>query len=504
MSLNASPAGAPTLIVVLAQEHHDSFVVSAAPPEDLGATLARFDASLRPLVASRPAPVLALENPSHTPVERFYKIEAAGDRLEAIREAVAQAPGVEAAYLKPPARPASRAPHRQPKTQPRQTPRVPTPDLGTRQGYLDAAPRGVDARYAWTKSGGDGTGVRIVDCEWSWNLQHEDLAGQCPDGVIVGAVDPRDHDDRHGTCVLGVLLAANNGVGVTGVAHGARGACAAFDWDDSDQDTAGVIARVADALSAGDILLLEIHRPGPAAPPVVSGGPATEEGYIPIEWWPDDFAAIRYATDKGLIVVEPAGNGTQNLDAPNYDTASVGFPLSWRNPFANGGPDSGAVMVGAGMPEPGTHGRSHDEVWGFGEAYVDRARCVWSNYGARVDCQGWGYEVTTLSFGDLFEGGAVADHNRLYTDTFAGTSSASPIVAGVTACVQGALKGARRPPASSTDLRMWLRSTGSPQQDGPERPATERIGTRPDLKALLDLALSADRDVPPGSTALLR
>ena len=33
--------------------------------------------------------------------------------------------------------------------------------------------------------------------------------------------------------------------------------------------------------------------------------------------------------------------------------------------------------------------------------------------------------------------------------------------------------------------RSWLRATGSPQQDEPGRPATQRIGNRPDLRALI-------------------
>ena len=33
--------------------------------------------------------------------------------------------------------------------------------------------------------------------------------------------------------------------------------------------------------------------------------------------------------------------------------------------------------------------------------------------------------------------------------------------------------------------RSWLRATGSPQQDEPGRPATQRIGSRPDLRALI-------------------
>ena len=43
------------------------------------------------------------------------------------------------------------------------------------QGYLDAAPRGIDARYAWRFPGGDGAGATVVDLEQGWDFDHEDL-----------------------------------------------------------------------------------------------------------------------------------------------------------------------------------------------------------------------------------------------------------------------------------------------------------------------------------------
>lgn len=36
------------------------------------------------------------------------------------------------------------------------------------QGYLNAAPQGINARYAWTITGGDGARVGIVDMEQGW------------------------------------------------------------------------------------------------------------------------------------------------------------------------------------------------------------------------------------------------------------------------------------------------------------------------------------------------
>src|SRR5687768_15983472 len=45
------------------------------------------------------------------------------------------------------------------------------------QGYLDPAPDGIDAEFAWGRPGGDGMGQRVVDLEQGWTLNHEDLVG---------------------------------------------------------------------------------------------------------------------------------------------------------------------------------------------------------------------------------------------------------------------------------------------------------------------------------------
>jgi hypothetical protein len=102
-----------------------------------------------------------------------------------------------------------------------------------------------------------------------------------------------------------------------------------------------------------------------------------------------------------------------------------------------------------------------------------------------VDAQGWGREVTSTGYGNL-QGGT--DRNRWYTDTFSGTSSAAPIVVGALGCVQGILRAQGAPPLTSARARSLLRATGSPQQDAPGRPRTQRIGNRPNLRQLIPLA----------------
>src|SRR6185503_17183062 len=108
--------------------------------------------------------------------------------------------------------------------------------------------------------------------------------------------------------------------------------------------------------------------------------------------------------------------------------------------------DSGAIMVGAGGPPRA--------------GFSDRARLDFSNYGGRVDVQGWGRKVATLDYGDLQACDDDA-RDRHYTGEFSGTSSASPIVAGAAVILEGVArsKGAIITPRNLRDL---LRRTGTP------------------------------------------
>ena len=395
----------------------------------------------------------------------YYLVEAPDARLDALAEALLDQDLVDGAYVKPGGEPPvlteedlERINDMQPSLE--DAPPV-TADFAGRQVYLNAAPEGIDARYAWTVPGGRGAGVHIVDLEWGWRFGHEDLLGN--QGGILGGTG--SSDSNHGTAVLGEYSGDHNGFGILGICPDARASAVAF-----SMPSATAIRTAADKMTAGDIMLLEIHRAGPNA----TG--AGQFGYIAIEWWPDDLDAIRYAVAKGIIVVEAAGNGSQDLDAAVYNTRPSGFPSTWRNPFNPANPTSGAVLVGAGAPPPGTHGRDHGP---------DRSRLGFSNYGARVDAQGWGREVTTTGYGDL-QGGSNAD--LWYTDTFSGTSSASPIVVGALGCVQGVIKNQGGALLNSHTARSLVRSSGSPQQNAPDRPASQRIGNRPNLRQMIPAA----------------
>ncbi|WP_067465063.1 S8 family serine peptidase [Nocardia amamiensis] len=395
----------------------------------------------------------------------YFYVDGVGGELHELAGRLRDDDAVAAAYVKPPAEPPI-APEGIVTGTARSVVDAPpvTPDLTERQGYLDAAPQGIAARWAWTVPGGRGAGVRVVDVEGAWRFTHEDL--QANQGGVIGGSPAPDRGWRdHGTAVAGAISADVNAYGVTGIAPEAHMRAVSIFGSGS----AAAIRSAADVLGPGDVILLEVHRPGPRFD---YAGRPDQRGYIPVEWWPDDSAAIRYAVGKGVIVVEAAGNGGEDLDAALYDTRPPEFPAAWHNPFRGGAADSGAIIVGAGAPPPGFHGRDHGPA---------RSRLTFSNYGERVDAQGWGMEVTTTGYGDL-QGGS--DEDLWYTDVFSGTSSASPIVTGAVASYQG-MSGAGAGRKTPGEVRTRLRETGSPQTDALERPATQRIGNLPDLESLL-------------------
>lgn len=446
---------------------------TAAPGWELGelATIAAdpaftleplFGASEARVRASAPEAATAAQGvPLGLAMAAFYRVaapEASFSELQELATRLLTSPAVEAAYVKP----SSSAPvilDGAPAVVATTDAPPETPDFTARQGYLDAAPGGIDARWAWTQPGGRGGGVRIIDCEWGWRFTHEDLRVNTG-GLVAGTASA---DTNHGTAVLGEISGDVNAVGITGITPDAVISASSF----TSTPSATAIRAAADRLGQGDIILLEIHRSGPGA------NGSGQDGFIAVEWWPDDYLAIRYAVERGIVVVEAAGNGDRNLDDAIYDR-SLGFPAWWRNPFRRRELDSGAVVVGAGAPPSGNQG-------------PDRSRLGFSNHGAVVDAQGWGREVTTTGYGWL-QGGTNED--LWYTNDFSGTSSASPIVVGAVAAVQGALRAAGRPPLSPARARELLRATGSAQQDAPGRPATQRIGTRPNLRQLIPAALA--------------
>lgn len=331
-------------------------------------------------------------------------------------------------------------------------------DLSAMQGYLDPAPLGMEVRYGWTLPGGRGENVRIVDIEYNWNLNHNDLAAAAANlFVYVKGLNPVPDQAQdtgnwnHGTAVIGELVAADDGIGITGIAHGARLGLINPLTDNTRPDVAAAIRRAVASMDAGDVILLELQSPsGPRFDPF------TGRGLLPIEYEPDIYAAIRSATSQGILIIESAGNGFENLDHSAYNGV---FDRDQR--------DSGAIFVGAGLPEGELYGRG-----------PDRTRTEESNYGACVDVQGWGRSITTTGFGDLrIDKGK----SNWYTTEFGATSGGTAMVAGVVAVIQSIVKARGLAPLTPLQMRQLLTATGTPQTGD----QSQHIGPRPNIRAAI-------------------
>lgn len=312
------------------------------------------------------------------------------------------------------------------------------------QGYLAEAPGGIDARWAWAAT--DGRGIIFTDLEQGWTLDHEDLIDR---GIaLISGVSSAYHG--HGTAVLGEVVAADSARGGIGIAPQATGRVVSQWRSDGSYNSAAAILSAGEEMRAGDVLLLEAQT---------TVGSST---YLPLEVETAVFDAIRELVNDGIVVVEAAGNGGNDLD--DYrDSANRRILNRASSDFR----DSGAIMVGAGS------------------SAVPHRRLDFSNHGSRIDCYGWGENVDTA--GDGWTGTSTT----AYTTGFGGTSSASPIVAGAAVLLQSWCRQRRGQPMTPRQVRERLSSAhlNTPSAD----PRVDRIGVMPDLRAILEAEENLDR-----------
>ncbi len=270
--------------------------------------------------------------------------------------------------------------------------------LFARQWALDQ----VNAREAWARGArGAGTTVAVVDT--GVDLAHPDLSSKlvAGDDFVAGQTDcppgPQD-ENGHGTHVAGIAAAVtNNGIGVAGVAPDAQIMPVRVldaDGSGSSDDVAAGIRWAAD--NGAEVINLSLGE----LPIVGQLEPLNEE----IE------AAVTHAWDSGSLVVAAAGNESFPLCSyPSFAdhavcvaaTDSRGLPTFYSN-FPNN-----KTMLGFRAPG------------GMGSVFCEDDEDIWSTMwpGSDLDCQG---------------SGSLSGY-----DTLAGTSMASPQVAGVAALLSG-------------------------------------------------------------------
>lgn len=356
------------------------------------------------------------------------------------------------------------------------------------QGYLVRGARnGVDARYAWEIGGplgaagasGSGGGVHVCLLDPGLCTSHPNI----PDIPAVRTYGASDEDEaEHGAMVLGVLGAPHDGG--DGTPGGTIGICrnAVFHYcgtepksgatGDMAADVAAVLPTAIVKLPDFSVLLIEteiqmLETWKPVSGDVVFWDSSTGKGRgrVPVEVNEDVRGLLIFAAVmKKITVVEAAGNSGGQL-GEIVDTTSG--DVVW-DPPPSGSDDSLAVMVGSG--------------------YWETQKYLNGNHGPRVSCQGWGGNVwAPVCPPDVYVYPdtplAVTGGDNCYTPDFNSTSSATAIVGGIVACIQGAMLSAHGVPLPPWQIRNLLSSVGL----GRPQPVSDpnHIGPLPDLYRIL-------------------
>ncbi|MEI9701738.1 serine protease [Enterobacter cloacae] len=332
------------------------------------------------------------------------------------------------------------------------------PDLRNKQDYLKAPDikrtgyymGGVNRDSVNHYAGSAGEGVTIISTEIdAWNTSHVNLPPMSLSSGKTTYVEKHDHD----TASVGIMAAKDMGTGIRGLAWKSRMGYAA--------SASNNLYNLIPQLKAGDVVQIGIQ--------VAGGYPAgcQKDCWVAMESQTAYYDIIKALTDKGVHVIEAAGNGNINMDSPGF-----------QGRFDAHVQDSGAILAGAFCAKDGK-------------------KASFSSYGSRITSSAWGcWDVVTTGYGDLYKNAGVNDS---YTATFAGTSSANPIIAGVVASLSGIAK-ANGITVTPRQMRQILAETGTPLANGD----SAKVGTQPDMeRAVARIMALKDGNTPvaPAPTA---
>ncbi|MBS4099363.1 MAG: S8 family serine peptidase [Sulfuricella sp.] len=320
-----------------------------------------------------------------------------------------------------------------------------TPTSGNydpQQQYLDAPPWGVNARAMWglTDNTGQpikGQGVKLNVIEGGWDAEHEDY--KLTPSNILRSNSSSQMLPEHGTATIGVLAAAHNGYGVSGLAPNATLGLSQLFSNEGGTMFMNAYTPAINNTGYGDIVFFEQEMQPPPGTPVPANCPTDPWRLGPMELDDSFYNVISQASLAGKIVIEPAGNHGMVLES-----CFTGINEQKKfNRLAMNFYDSGAIIVGGGVYNPDK------------PALPLGSPSPYFNSGNRVDLQGWGEVVTTT--GPI--SGGLGDPD--YSNNYSGTSSATAIVAGSVTLVQSYFKNVKGRTLNGFEMRQLLVNTGT-------------------------------------------
>lgn len=300
-----------------------------------------------------------------------------------------------------------------------------TPEDETFYGYQwNMQSESIDAAGAWA-AGCDGAGARVAVIDGGISRNHLDISPNldrsCSFSTVAGLSYYQDQPGfRHATHVAGIIAAAGNGRGTIGVApsatlmavkalHGGSGSFGSVIMAILfAADPESFAAFGTDCTKRADIINMSL------------GGGALKRNLRGFHH--HILKAMNYAASKGVLVISSAGNSSIDLgQAKNLlvfpGTLGSGLSVSATGPV--------------GFAQGATNFRDLSSYTNFGEGFIDLA-------GPGGDFQlyptsGWHLDM-------VLSPSYVEGSTHFYAWA-AGTSMASPAVAGVAALIKGATPG---------------------------------------------------------------
>lgn len=288
-----------------------------------------------------------------------------------------------------------------------------------------------------------------------FELTHPDFQGA---GKVVNPTDFTGNDDQplpeggdyHGTPCAGVAIAEENGQGCVGAAPG----CA--------------FMPVRFPLSAADSWLIEIFRFISARAHIVSCSWGMSPGNYPLaSAVSQTFTELTRSggmDGKGLVIVFAAGNYDAPIDA------TVNYPIRWLGRDAQG---NRRIFTATGRMINGFP--AHPDVIAVGAMTSLNKKALYSNWGSQLSVTSPSNNFDPTTYNQLPGRGITTTDNeyygsdftpgKRYTNSFGGTSSATPLVAGICGLVKTA-----NPGLSAAQIKEILEQSADKIEDASSDP----------------------------------